>query len=115
MREHPIYIEFEKAILAQGTLENELTALTDVQVKELAKSEEKLSANFIANMKALAAQALQQTNDELDRAFLLEQLEGGMRTAFRTRFPKFETELQRDESGRMVLIYLDGRKVVADG
>jgi len=103
MKEHKLYIEFEKAVMAFDLSESQTTQLDSAQIKRMSKSSgRKLTKNFIANMKALAAEEVRAKKD-------LSTL-NTIKTLLKQNYPNIKAQIHRSESSRVVIIRLDGGK-----
>ena len=60
------------------------------------------------NIRDTAASMLADQEYEVNRQFILDQLDGDQRVAFRNRFPDFEIVRQRVDNRKAVIIFLEG-------
>ena len=63
---------------------------------------------FYINLKRNIEIEMQDGLEQSDLGFLREQIEGGARTAMRTRFPDFEIRHRKSGGYRVLEIHLDG-------
>ena len=108
MREHQVYIEFEKAAMALDLSEDQALQLDTAQIKQMAKADDaKLSENFIANLKTLVVEEIRAKKDMSTLNSIKALLQG--------QFPKMQAQICRDVNGPVVTIYLEGQKGLIDG
>lgn len=110
MQNNVIYKQFEQVAIDGNFTIAQVQNATKTQIANLLRvSKNSLIDRFIQNMKNTLVARLRRRDDETDRQFLINQLEGSARTAFRIRFPDAEVEKKRDDGKRIIIIHLDGK------
>ncbi len=109
MKRNPLYQQLRQIALAGNYTREQIAAVTKGQmVALLGMQASELPDAIFENLKGAISRRLQERDDLADKNFILDQIDGDQRVAFRARFPDFEVKWQRQGEYRSIVLLLDG-------
>ena len=113
MRNNSLYKKLKQIALDGGYTIAQVQGASKSQIKTLLGASN-LKAAFVNNMKRVLITHLQDRDDEVDKVFLLNEIDGGAREAFCDRFPDFEIERDRKRDKPYITIWPKGKPEEAE-